>query len=77
MHIKINERINIAADKDSGLQSMEVLGVMNLRISEGEFSKVSLAFANNEDRSIQFQVSKTRLFKRGGERRKGGKEKVN
>ncbi len=56
VHIKINERINIAADKDSGLQNMEVLGVMNVKINDGEFTKITLHFENNEDRNIQFQV---------------------
>ncbi len=56
VHVKIAERVSIAADKDSGLQNMEVLGVMNLRVSEGEFSKITMAFGNNEERGVQFQV---------------------
>ena len=56
VHVKIAERVSIAADKDSGLQNMEILGMMNLRVSEGEFNKITLAFGNNEERGIQFQV---------------------
>ena len=41
---------------------MEVLGVMTLRISEGEFSKIVLNFANDEDRNIQFQVCGTYMY---------------
>ena len=56
VHIKLSERVSISSGRDSGLKSMEVLGMMTLKINEGGYGKINLSIANNEDRTVQFQV---------------------
>ena len=56
VHIKLSERASISSGRDSGLKSMEVLGMMTLKINEGGYGRINLSIANNEDRTVQFQV---------------------
>ena len=44
------------AGRDGGLQSMELLGMVMLRISDPEFSKIRVVVDNKDQRSLQFQV---------------------
>lgn len=57
VHIKLSERASISSGRDSGLKSMEVLGMMTLKINEGGYGRINLSIANNEDRTVQFQTN--------------------
>lgn len=52
----MSEKLNLVAGRDGGLQNMEVLGIISLRISDPECGRVRVLLANNEKRSVQFQV---------------------
>ena len=56
MHLRVSEKLNLVAGRDGGLQNMEVLGMIMLRITDPETSKIRVCLANNENRSVQFQV---------------------
>ena len=49
----------MVAGRDGGLQNMEVLGMIMLRITDPEVAKVRISIDNREDRSVQFQVRDT------------------
>ena len=57
VHLKMSEKMSLTAGRDGGLQSMEVLGMIMLRITEPEVAKIRIAMDNREERSVQFQVS--------------------
>ena len=44
------------AGRDGGLQNMEILGHMMLRISDPENANILVQLNNKENRGIQFQV---------------------
>lgn len=54
--MKIGERLTVVAGRDGGLQTMEILGMVTLRISDGEFGQITIALDHKEERGIQFQV---------------------
>lgn len=56
VHLKISEKLSLVAGRDGGLQSMEVLGMIMLRISDPALARVRLVLANNERRNVQFQT---------------------
>lgn len=61
VHLRMSEKLNLVAGRDGGLQNMEVLGIISLRISDPECGKIRLLLANNEKRSVQFQVGISEL----------------
>ena len=56
VHLKVTERLSVVAGRDGGLQSMELLGMVMLRISEQQYSKIRVFVDNRDQRSLQFQV---------------------
>lgn len=54
----------MVAGRDGGLQNMEVLGMIMLRISDPEVARLRITMDNREDRSVQFQVSETLMMLR-------------
>ena len=54
--MKVEEKINLTCGKDGGVQNLEVLGVLSVRISSEEDSKVKIALRNNDTRNLQLQV---------------------
>lgn len=57
VYMKVTEKLSLVAGRDGGLDNMEVLGMILLRISDPELGKIRIALTNNERRSVQFQVS--------------------
>jgi hypothetical protein len=60
----VSEKLTLVAGRDGGLQSMEVLGIVSLRISDPECGRIKVLLANDEKRSVQFQVSNLELVLR-------------
>ena len=56
VHLKQSEKMVLVAGRDGGLQNMEILGIIMLRISDPEYGMVKVAIDNQEQRSVQFQV---------------------
>jgi hypothetical protein len=56
VHVHIEEKITMVANRDGGLDNMEVKGDLMLRVSDPSRTKISLAVRHLEDPSIQFKV---------------------
>lgn len=56
VHIDIEERVSVAANKDGGLEQMEVRGVLTLKIADPSSARISLALKASDDASIQFKT---------------------
>ncbi|KAF9116124.1 hypothetical protein BGX27_004707 [Mortierella sp. AM989] len=56
VHVHIEEKITVVANRDGGLESMEVKGDLMLRVSDPSRTKISLALQHLEDSSIQFKT---------------------
>ena len=52
----VQEKIIVMAGRDGGLQNMEVLGTLQLKISDPQYGHILVAIDNQDDRSLQFQV---------------------
>ena len=55
MHIKLEEKLNLTAGRDGGLESMELSGMLMLRISDENFGKVKLQLQTPSKSAIQIQ----------------------
>jgi len=57
VQILIEEKIVVVANRDGGLQNMEVKGDLTLRITDAAKSAVKIALKSpSEDKSLQFKV---------------------
>lgn len=56
VHVQIEEKITVVANRDGGLESMEVKGDLMLRVTDPALAKISLALTHVEDSAIQFKV---------------------
>ena len=57
VHLRVSEKLSVVAGRDGGLQNMEILGLIVLRIADPECGKIKVLLENNEKRAVQFQVS--------------------
>ncbi|KAF9365880.1 Coatomer subunit delta [Mortierella sp. NVP85] len=56
VHVHIEEKITMVANRDGGLENMEVKGDLMLRVSDPARTKISLALRHLDDSSIQFKT---------------------
>ena len=56
VHLTVQEKVVVTAGRDGGLQNMEVLGMMQLKVSDPQYGRILIAIDNQDDRSLQFQV---------------------
>ncbi|KAF9427844.1 Coatomer subunit delta [Podila epigama] len=56
VHVHIEEKITMIANRDGGLENMEVKGDLMLRVSDPARSKISLSIRHLDDPSIQFKT---------------------
>lgn len=56
VHVALEEKIIITAGRDGGLQNMEVLGMMTLRVSEESVGRIRLELQNTTNKNIQLQT---------------------
>uniref|UniRef100_A0A914UQZ1 Coatomer subunit delta n=1 Tax=Plectus sambesii TaxID=2011161 RepID=A0A914UQZ1_9BILA len=56
VHIRIEEKMNVVIPRDGGLDSMEVLGLIALRVSDPQFNTVKLQLENRDTRGAQLQT---------------------
>jgi hypothetical protein len=56
VHIKIDEKINLTCGKDGGVQNLEVLGVLTVRVANEGEGKIRIGLRNNDTRNLQLQV---------------------
>ena len=58
VHVKVDEKINLTCGKDGGVQNLEVLGVLSVRIASEDDGRVRINLRNNDNRNLQIQVFK-------------------
>lgn len=57
VHIRFDEKLTITANRDGGLQSMQVLGLCLLEINNSEYGQIkALVEMNDDNRGCQFQT---------------------
>lgn len=56
VHVTLEEKILLTAGRDGGLQSMELLGLLTLRVAEESVGRVRLALENTDNKAIQLQT---------------------
>ena len=56
VHVTLEEKILLTAGRDGGLQTMELVGMLTLRVSEDNVGRVRLALENTENKTIQLQT---------------------
>jgi len=56
IHIKIEEKVMLTAGRHGGLQNMEVRGIVMLRITDPNLSKICIAYENRDSKGFQMQV---------------------
>ena len=56
VHVNIDEKITLSAERDGGIQNMEVKGAMVLQISDPQKNKVHLQVHAVESPSLQLKV---------------------
>ncbi|ELT87396.1 hypothetical protein CAPTEDRAFT_140383 [Capitella teleta] len=56
VHIRTEEKICLTAGRDGGLQNLEIHGLVRLRISDDQFSRIAIAIANEDTKGIQLQT---------------------
>lgn len=56
IHVTIEERVSLAANRDGGLEQMEVRGTLTLRVGEGASGKLRLQLQAANDPAINFKT---------------------
>ncbi|XP_053474367.1 archain 1a [Ictalurus furcatus] len=56
VHLRIEEKITLTCGRDGGLQNMEILGMITLRVSEEKNGRIRLLINNNDKQGVQLQT---------------------
>ncbi|KAK2816361.1 hypothetical protein Q7C36_022632 [Tachysurus vachellii] len=56
VHLRIEEKITLTCGRDGGLQNMEVLGMIILRVSDEKNGRIRLLINNGDKRGVQLQT---------------------
>lgn len=67
VHLRVEEKISLTCGRDGGLQNMEVLGMITLKVTDEKNGRISILVNNNDKKGAQLQVCETQLgmyFKR-------------
>ena len=57
IHLKVEEKVMLTAGRHGGLQNMEVRGIVMLRITDPNLSKISIPYENRDSKGFQMQVT--------------------
>lgn len=52
----MEEKITLTCGRDGGLQNMEIIGMITLRVSDEKNGRIRLYINNNDKRGVQLQV---------------------
>jgi coatomer subunit delta len=52
----MDEKITLTCGKDGGVQNLEVLGMLSVRLASEEEGKIRVAIRNGDSRNLQLQV---------------------
>jgi len=56
VHVTLEEKILLTAGRDGGLQNMELLGLLTLKVSEECVGRIRMNLQNTDNKSIQLQT---------------------
>lgn len=56
IHLRVEEKISLTCGRDGGLQNMEVLGMVTLRVTDDKNGRIRLIINNNDNKGLQLQV---------------------
>lgn len=56
VHLRVEEKISLTCGRDSGLQNMEILGMVTLRVTDEKNGRIRLVVNNNDNKGLQLQV---------------------
>ncbi|MCJ8748611.1 hypothetical protein PDJAM_G00166800 [Pangasius djambal] len=56
VHLRIEEKITLTCGRDGGLQNMEILGMITLRVSDEKNGRIRLLINNNDKKGVQLQT---------------------
>ena len=63
VHINVEEKISVIANRDGGLQNLEVNGIFYLKVNDPSKSKISARLNVGADADVQFKVSRPNFLK--------------
>ena len=56
VHLKQEEKLTVRCSRDGGVESLEIHGMIMLRVKSEEYGRIIVAINNKETRNIQLQV---------------------
>lgn len=56
VHLRVEEKISLTCGRDGGLQNMEVLGMITLKVTDEKSGHISILIDNNDKKGAQLQV---------------------
>lgn len=56
VHLRVEEKMSLVANRDGGLQSLDVQGMLTLRITDEKFGRIKLGVSNADVKGAQIQT---------------------
>lgn len=56
VHMRLEEKISLTCGRDGGLQNMELLGMITLRVSDEKNGRIRVHINNNDKKGVQLQT---------------------
>jgi len=56
VHVTLEEKLSLIAGRDGGLRTMELMGLLTLRISDQQMARIRLQLQNTDNKNIQMQT---------------------
>ncbi|KAF3847197.1 hypothetical protein F7725_020225 [Dissostichus mawsoni] len=56
VHLRVEEKISLTCGRDGGLQNMELLGMVTLRVTDEKSGRIRLIINNNDNKGLQLQT---------------------
>uniref|UniRef100_A0A671M5P1 Coatomer subunit delta n=1 Tax=Sinocyclocheilus anshuiensis TaxID=1608454 RepID=A0A671M5P1_9TELE len=56
VHLRVEEKISLTCGRDGGLQNMEVLGMITLKVTDEKNGRISILINNNDKKGAQLQT---------------------
>ncbi|XP_063059583.1 archain 1a [Engraulis encrasicolus] len=56
VHLRVEEKITLTCGRDGGLQNMEILGMVTLRVADDKNGRIRIALSNNDKKGVQLQT---------------------
>lgn len=64
VHLKQEEKMSVVVGRDGGVQSLELYGLVTLRIADEKWARIRVLIDNKDTRGIQLQVIQSMYLRR-------------